>query len=107
MDNITFKIVELVVVIVVALIARYAVPYIKLNVGNAKMEQISYWVNIFVGAAEMLFGAKTGEEKMNYVLGNMSLKLNDIGVSMSEDNLRALVEDAVYSYINSTKGEEK
>lgn len=101
MNDITFKIIELFIIIIVAVITRYTIPYIKLNIDEQKINQAKYWINVFVGAAEMIFGAKTGEEKLNYVLKNMSIKINELGIKITEDNLRALIEDAVYSYINS------
>lgn len=104
-EDIILKIMELAIIIFVAIIGRYVIPYIKLNIGESKLEHISYWINTFVRAAEMLFGEKTGEEKLNYVIENISIKLDELGVKLSEDNIRALIEDAVYSYTQTTKEE--
>lgn len=102
-EDIIFKIVELIIVIIAAIVARYVVPYMKLSIGESKMEKLLYWITTFVRSAEMLFGEKTGEEKLKYVLTNVTSKLNDIGIKVDETDLRALIEDAVYSYTQNTK----
>lgn len=103
MNDIVFTIIKLVVVIVVAAIATYGIPFIKAELGDSKTQEIINWVNIFVQSAEMLFGNGTGEQKLNYVIEQAKNKFNSIGISITEDQLRAIIESAVYTYCKNKK----
>ena len=70
MDSEMFmKIVLAVISILSAIITGIVVPYIKSKTTTTQQENIMFWVNIAVSAAEQIFAEpKKGAEKKAYVL---------------------------------------
>lgn len=88
-------IVTSIVSIATTLVLGCVIPYIKSKVGTEKFAQISSWVDIFVRCAEQIFTTATGEEKLAQVMEWSEAKLKDIGVTLSIEDIRALIEDSV------------
>ena len=100
MEQITTTIIELIVLIIAALIGRYVIPFIKTNVDIKKLELITEWALKFVKAAEnILTGSGRGEEKRNQVITWLKEKADEIGIELTEDQLRTLLEDAYTTMI--------
>lgn len=109
MDDILFKIIELVIIILMALIGRYVVPYLKSIVDINKLEQIVMWANKFVVMAEnVITGKGKGTEKCEYVSELLIKKAKELGLQLTDEQIRTLVEDAyntMIKTINADKGE--
>ena len=107
MEQIITTIVELVVLIVAALVGRYVIPFIKTKVDMSKLALITEWALKFVKAAEnMLTGSSRGEEKRNQVTAWLKEKADEIGIELTEAQIRTLLEDAYTTMIqeaNKTK----
>lgn len=96
MDEIIAKVIELVIAVLCIVISRYVVPYVKGLVGEKKFVQIKEWIVVFVTAAEQLYaGDKRGEEKCEYVIKLATEKAKDIGIKITEEQLRAMLESAL------------
>lgn len=73
-----------------ALITGFLVPWLKSKIDAEKLEKARRYVDVGVGAAEQLFGAKTGEQKKQFVLDLLA----QLGVGASLP-LEAFIESAV------------
>ena len=97
MNDVLFEILKAVVVLVVVLLARYAVPYIKQLLENTKYEWIVKWVELSVKSAEQtILGGKTGPEKKAIVTEFIKGLLIKKNISISDDQLNTLIEAAVF-----------
>ena len=103
MDEIMIKIIELIVIILAALIGRYAIPYIKTKVDMNKLALISEWALKFVKTAEnVIVGSGMGEEKRNQVVTWIKEKSNEVGIKLTEDQIRTILEDAYTTMIQES-----
>lgn len=84
-----------VIMILGAISLRYLVPWLKLKVNAEQFDNMLYWANIFIRAAEELFKglAKTGPEKHDLV--RKLLKENFEGMTDNEIDIiiKALVHE--------------
>ncbi len=94
-EEIISIVVKVVVLVIAALIGRYLIPWIKGKVGNDKLELVKKWALIFVNAAEnTIKGEKKGAERREAVMGWLSEKAGDIGLILTVDDVRSLLENA-------------
>lgn len=104
MNEVVFEILKAVVVLMIILMARYAIPWIKTQAETTQYAWIVKWVELAVKAAEQtVFGDKTGPEKKAIVtrfIKDMLLKKN---ISLSDDQLNTLIESAVYAMNGGVK----
>ena len=93
MDSEVFlKIALAIISIASAVITGVLIPYLRSKIDANKLEEIQYWVNVAVTAAEQIFSEpKMGEQKKKYVLDFLSA----FGVNLTEDELNVLIEAAV------------
>ncbi|MBR5872641.1 MAG: holin [Oscillospiraceae bacterium] len=78
--------------IIIAVAARYAIPFLKEKYGEAKLNNIAKWVKIAVNAAEMIYTESgMGQQKKAYVLEF----LNNKGFTVDMDSIENLIESAV------------
>ena len=93
MDSEVFlKIALAIISIVGAVITGVLIPYLRSKITTNKLEEIQYWVNVAVTAAEQIFNEpKMGDLKKKYVLDFLS----ELGVNLTEEELNALIEAAV------------
>ena len=75
------------------IVTTYLIPYLKANTTEKQREDIIFWVKIAVKAAEQIYHYKAGAgaDKKAHVLQF----LNEKGITISEDELDALIEAAV------------
>ena len=86
------EVIVAVIGVLAAVAARYAIPYLKEKWGEAKFSNIAKWVEIAVGAAEMIYTESgMGEQKKAYVLQYLNKK----GLTVDYDTLDNLIENAV------------
>lgn len=85
-------IVNAVIMLAAALITTFVVPWIKGKIDAEKLELISRWVKIAVGAAEKIYKESgMGEKKKQYVLDFLEKK----GFKIDPNSIDAMIESAV------------
>ena len=96
MDNIMIKILEVVVMVIAALISRYAIPTFKTIMTEDKFNLIVKWAKVFVAAAENIYNEQgQGEEKRAAVMKLITDKASEVGIKITEDQIRAILESAL------------
>ena len=79
---------EALVELAVTAVALFVIPWLKERYGNEKLEKARHWVEIAVYAAEKMYGAGRGDEKLAYAeefLAQHKIKLD-------LDTLKAMVD---------------
>lgn len=100
MDEITSKIIEIVLALLAVILTRYAVPAIRAYLESKNAQNLEALIEELVKAAEQLIkGEKKGEARLSYV----EEMLNAKGIQM-DDEVRAKVESAVYR-LNTERGQ--
>ena len=100
MDQIMITTIELVVLVIAFLIGKYAIPFIRTNLDASKLGLISSWALMFVRASEnIIVGSGKGEEKRKQVTAWIKEKADEIGINLTEDQIRTLLEDAYTTMI--------
>ena len=80
-----------------AAITYVIVPWIRARYGKDRAENIMQWARIAASAAEQIYGAKKGELKAEYVRHY----LLEHGITISESEIKAALEAAVYEMNNA------
>lgn len=88
-------IIEALIGLLSALITCRMIPWIKARTTLAQRSQLEAAVKIAVFAAEQIFGAGKGEEKLDYALS----WLHDHGYDVCREDIEA----AVYNYLTNDK----
>jgi hypothetical protein len=83
---------ELIITILSAVVTGFVIPVLKRKLTEEKQNQLLYWVQIAVKAAEQLFGSKTGQQKKEYVVSFLLSK----GIVFNVDEVTAMIESEVY-----------
>lgn len=100
MDEITSKIIEIVLALLAVILTRYAVPAIRAYLESKNAQNLEALIDELVKAAEQLIkGEKKGGARLSYV----EEMLNAKGIQM-DDEVRAKVESAVYR-LNTERGQ--
>lgn len=97
--DLTF-IVEAILALLATLITVKLIPYIKSKTTAAQQAKIQAAINTAVYAAEQLFGAGRGEEKLDWALKNLESQ----GIKIDSAAVRAGIEAAVKA-LNLTQDE--
>jgi LL-H family phage holin len=95
MENVVYQILSLVLTIIGLVVTYYVIPILRRKVSYEKLFIIEMWVNIAVAAAEQMKVAgllPDGQEKKDFVLQF----IKDKGITITEQELDALIEAAVY-----------
>lgn len=95
MNEMTFIMVRLVVIILAVVITRYIIPVLKQAAADKDGEQIAEIIGIAVQAAQQTI--VDNKEKKAYVLDQVSKWLTDTGLSIDPKQLDMLIEAAVYA----------
>jgi hypothetical protein len=96
-----YQILMLVITLIGVLLTRLVVPWLKLKIGNEELKDVEKWVTVAVTAAEQMKVAgllPDGQQKKDYVLEFVK----DKGITITDEELDALIEAAVYE-INKAK----
>lgn len=89
--------------LLVTIATVFIIPYIKKNLTKQERDNLAYWVEVAVLAAEGMFtNTKLGKEKYEYVINFLHSK----GLKFNEDEVKVLIESAVYELINQFKERE-
>ena len=95
MTNINLTpILQAVIALAAALITYRLIPWIKARTTEAQQENIRTLVKVLVYAAEQIYGAGNGQNKLDYVCGQMEKR----GYTVD----RSQIEAAVYEAFNDT-----
>lgn len=87
------EILSIVFALVIVVISRYLIPYLKTRLEKEGQEQLVELIEALVQAAEQIYnGVKQGEQKKEYVVKALAAK----GVEVTE-SVNAMIESAVYS----------
>lgn len=95
MDSILFEVLRVIVIVLVALVVRYLIPWLKLKIGESKTDEITRWVNTAVLMAQQVYYAKSGPERKAIVVDLLHDLLTAKNISISDEQLDALIEAAV------------
>lgn len=97
MNEFVFAILKCLVAVCAALISAYLVPYIRRLAQNEKYKAVVDMVETAVMAAEKVVkGDGKGKEKKEMVLEYCLTWLGQHGIRITEEQLDALIEAAVY-----------
>ena len=91
MDNMSTYITQALVLILIGVITKFLVPYVKSQITTQKLSFVKTWVDSLVNAAEQkIQGSKMGAEKKKWVVD----MLKKLGIVV-DDSVDALIESAV------------
>lgn len=96
MDDVTFMILKIVVSVAAALVSAYLIPYIRARTSQSTRDSVAEMVEIAVLAAEQTIGDGQGKAKKEEVIAFVSRWLTEHGVKITDEQLDALIESAVY-----------
>lgn len=95
MNEKIFNIVLLLIPVIGAVITGILIPYVKIRISVAQMDEIIKWVTKAVQAAEVLFDfPKSGDEKREYVISFIDKMFNSKNEIITKEQIRILLESA-------------
>lgn len=98
MNDILFEILKTVVIIAVILVTRYFIPALKSYVSRTNYAWIVAIVKDAVECAEQTIKEeKSGPKKKALVMETVGRIFSDANINITQDQLNALVESAVYT----------
>lgn len=83
---------ELVVTVASLLITTFLIPFLKSKLTEEQQKMLKEYVGIAVGAAEQLYGSKSGQQKKEYVVNFLLSQ----GLVFDIDEVTAMIENEVY-----------
>ena len=93
MNEIIFLAVQLGVTIAAFLIGKYVIPHVPKTAAD-KLNELSGWAAQFVVWARQFMQSSTGEEKMEKVVEMLNEIAVESGISVTEEQLKAIVQNA-------------
>jgi hypothetical protein len=94
MEELLFQLLLAVVTVIAGAIGRFVIPWIKEKVEGTKFQNVCEWTETFVAAAEQYI--KTGgPDKKTYVAVHLKNLLKSKKLSLSDEQLNALIESTV------------
>lgn len=97
-------VIQAVIALISSLITVFIIPklsvYLKAKLSGEQRKELNEWIKIAVGAAEQLYGSKTGQQKKEFVVSYLLSK----GIVIDIDDVTAMIEKEVYklSQINNS-----
>jgi hypothetical protein len=82
---------QAVVALICALVTYKLIPWLKSKTTAQQQDNLRATVRVLVYAAEQLYGAGRGDEKLDYVGG----RLKDAGYSLATSDIRDMIEASV------------
>lgn len=83
------------VMIISTVITVIVIPYIKDKIGNDKWNKLQELTELAVRYAEQSYSPEQWKEKKNYVYKYILRKADELGLSLSEQDIDILVEGVV------------
>lgn len=103
MDNMSTYITQALILVLIGVITKFLVPYVKSQITTQKLSFIKTWVDSLVNAAEQkIQGSKMGDEKKKWVVD----MLKKLGIVV-DDSVDALIESAVFVLNNAIDSASK
>lgn len=97
MNEVLFEILKAVTLLVIVLLTRYAVPWIRQQTESTRYEWLIQCAELAVRSAEQtILGNKTGAEKKAIVTKFLREQLQAKRISMTDEQLNTLIEASVY-----------
>ena len=87
-------IIEALVGLLASLITVWLIPWIKARTTNEQQATIRATVRTLVFAAEQMYGAGNGEEKLAYVVDQLMLK----GITVNRAEIEAAIKENINRY---------
>ena len=87
------EIIKAVLYLIIALISCFLIPYIKSRTTQKQQENMEYWVNKAVTAAEQIIKERGMGAKKNVIVKEF---LNDHGFDANLEEIDCLIESAVH-----------
>jgi len=98
MNEALFFAIKLLVVVLITVVMRYGIPFLKQKLEDAKLSGITHWVSEAVRAAEQTITASgSGAEKKAIVVEFLKEILTAKNISISDAQLDTLIEAAVFA----------
>lgn len=91
------KLVEAIVTVVIVLISAYVIPWLKGKIGDDKYALIVEFAEIVVRSAEKLYTPDEYVQKKRYAVEMVQKKAEEIGITITADEINAIIEGAVQS----------
>ena len=89
---------EAVVALAVTVITCYLIPFIKSKMSKETQENLEYWIDVAVKAAEQKYkGSGKGQEKKQFVIDYLEKK----GFTIDADKMEVMIESLVYDLKNN------
>lgn len=109
------QLIQLIIPIVVVIVSRYLVPFLKSKIDANKLQKhieelelVAEWTFKYVNSAENIYTqAKQGNLKRETVTEWIVEFCNKTNISLSDAEIRAILETAYTSMINEKKKVEK
>lgn len=100
-NKLLVDLVDVILLVITSAIGRYLVPLVKTKLGQEKLQLLSQYTVKFVKLAEvMIDGEKKGNEKREYVSELIVEEANKLHLNLTDDQIRMLIEDAIFSLKN-------
>ena len=93
---------QAIIALLAALVTYKLVPWLKSKMTDSQYKQLRVAAEIAVYAAEQIYGAGNGNQKLEYALRLLERQ----GFTFNEEMLRAAIEDAVYKQVPKFKNLE-
>lgn len=84
-----------VIILIGGLVSLFVVPYLRAHVSTEQLSMLAGIAQTVVFAAEKIFGAKMGEDKLAYALNLANKLLEKKGLKFDADVIRAAIEAQV------------
>ncbi len=96
MNDVLFEVLKAAVVLVIVLLTRYAIPWIKMQAESTKYAWVIRCAEHAVRSAEQTI-IGNGHEKKAIVTKYLKEQLQQKNISISDEQLNTLIEAAVYT----------
>jgi len=98
MDNLIFSIIQIVVTVICAIVARYLIPWLRSRLDGSRYELAAMIIEHLVQAVEQTMSpAAHGYQKYDTVVSLAKRMLDKYGIDLSDEQVSALIESAVYA----------
>ena len=102
MDEKLFLIVKYGLALLSAIVFRYLIPYVSLQLKNAKDTKLVEFIKIAINAAESIFNfaEKTGEQKKEYVITRVKEYIKKLKIDITDEQIDLLIQ-GVFTELDS------
>ena len=95
-----------IIILIGGAVSLFVIPYLKTHLTAEQISILAGIAQTVVYAAEKIFGAKMGKDKLEYAMNLAKSLLGKKGLSFDEDVIRAAIEAQVQQLNLDTKAVE-